>query len=113
MSTLEVRLGEYLAMRRALGYGLARQEKLLAQYLAFLADRGESQVTIASALVWAKLPAGGEAWWSYRLGAIRPFARVTVQVPVGVLRWLGRKLVVCRELCMCDGCRRYCGAAEL
>jgi hypothetical protein len=38
---------------------------------------------------------------------------VTVQVPVGVLRWLGRKLVVCRELCMCDGCRRYCGAAEL
>jgi len=80
MSTLEVRLGEYLAMRRALGYGLARQEKLLAQYLAFLADRGESQVTIASALVWAKLPAGGEAWWSYRLGAIRPFARYLVSV---------------------------------
>jgi integrase len=80
VNTLEGRLDEYLAMRRALGYGLARQEKLLAQYLAFLADRGESQVTIANALEWAKLPAGGEAWWSYRLGAIRPFARYLVSV---------------------------------
>lgn len=80
MSTLKVRLDEYLAMRRALGYGLSRQEKLLRQYLAFLAQQGESQVTIASALAWAKLPACAEAWWSYRLGALRPFARYLVSV---------------------------------
>lgn len=80
MSTLDARLGEYLTMRRALGYGLRRQEKLLAQYLAFLAERGETQVTIASAVEWAKLPAGGEAWWSYRLAAIRAFARYLVSV---------------------------------
>lgn len=80
MSTLDARLEEYLAMRRALGYGLRRQEKLLGQYLAFLAARGESHVTIASALEWAKLPAGGEAWWSYRLAATRAFARYLVSV---------------------------------
>lgn len=80
MNPLEVRLDEYLAMRRALGYGLGRQEKLLRQYLVFLAQRGETQVTIASALEWAKLPAGGEAWWSYRLTALRPFARYLVSV---------------------------------
>jgi integrase len=80
MSTLDARLDEYLAMRRALGYGLRRQEKLLRQYLAFLAKHGETQVTIASALEWAKLPAGGESWWSYRLAALRAFARYLVSV---------------------------------
>lgn len=80
MSPLAVRLDEYLAMRRALGYGLRRQEKLLHQYLAFLAERGETQVTIANALEWAKLPAGGEAWWSYRLAGVRAFARYLVSV---------------------------------
>jgi integrase len=80
MSSLDTRLSEYLAMRRALGYGLRRQEKLLRQYLTFLAARGETQVTITSALQWAKLPASAEAWWSYRLAAIRGFARYLVSV---------------------------------
>lgn len=80
MSGLELRLGEYLATRRALGYGLRRQEKLLIQFLVFLADRGETQVTVASALAWARVPAGGEAWWSYRLAAVRGFARHLVSV---------------------------------
>lgn len=75
MSSLDVRLVEYLAMRRALGYGLRRQEKLLRQFLGFLKDRGETRVTTASALEWARLPAGGEAWRSYRLAAVRGFAR--------------------------------------
>jgi integrase len=69
------RLDEYLAMRRALGYGLRRQEKLLVQYLNWLGDRGEDQITTANALAWATQPAGGAAWRSYRLAAVRGFAR--------------------------------------
>ena len=34
MIALEDRLAGYLAMRRALGYRLARAEKLLAQFIA-------------------------------------------------------------------------------
>lgn len=80
MSPLKTRLGEYLAMRRGLGYQLARQEKLLGQYLAFLNERAETQVTVQNALEWAKLPAGGEAWRGYRLAAVRAFARYLVSV---------------------------------
>jgi integrase len=72
---LRDRLAEYLAMRRALGYRLRRQEKLLLQYLDWLAARGEDQITTANALAWATLPAGGAAWRSYRLAAVRGFAR--------------------------------------
>jgi hypothetical protein len=36
MSPLHDQLGDYLRIRRALGYKLARAEKLLAQFIAFL-----------------------------------------------------------------------------
>ena len=39
MSALDDRLGEYLAVRRALGYKLARAEKLLAQFIAWRRTR--------------------------------------------------------------------------
>lgn len=42
MNFLRQALADYLAVRRALGYRLARAEKLLAQFLAFVEDRGES-----------------------------------------------------------------------
>lgn len=80
MNPLRTRLDEYLAMRRGLGYGLARQEKLLGQYLSFLDERAETQITVHNALAWAKLPAGGKAWWSQRLAAVRAFARYLVSV---------------------------------
>ena len=41
MIALEDRLAGYLAVRRALGYRLARAEKLLAQFIAWLQERGE------------------------------------------------------------------------
>lgn len=72
---LRERLGDYLALRRALGYRLARPEKLLNQFLDHLERRGETVITIAAALDWARLPAGGSAnWWAYRLAAVRGFA---------------------------------------
>ena len=68
-------LADYLALRRALGYRLARPEKLLGQFLDHLERAGESRITVAVALDWARLPANGSSnWWAYRLSAVRAFA---------------------------------------
>ena len=68
-------LADYLAVRRALGYRLARPEKLLGQFLDYLEDAGAATVTAAAALAWARLPASGDSnWWAYRLSAVRGFA---------------------------------------
>lgn len=67
--------GDYLALRRALGYRMARPEKLLNQFLDHLDSRGETVITVAAALDWARLPAAGTSnWWAYRLSAVRGFA---------------------------------------
>jgi integrase len=72
---LQDQLADYLALRRALGYRMARPEKLLHQFLDHLAHREEWRITVASALDWARLPAnGGSNWWAYRLSAVRGFA---------------------------------------
>jgi hypothetical protein len=72
---LHAGLADYLALRRALGYRLARPEKLLNQFLDHLEHAGESRITVAVALDWARQPAGGDSnWWAYRLGAVRGFA---------------------------------------
>jgi integrase len=68
-------LGDYLALRRALGYRMARPEKLLNQFPGHLDSRGETVITVAAALDWARLPAAGTSnWWAYRLSAVRGFA---------------------------------------
>lgn len=73
--TLRGQLAGYLALRRALGYRLARPEKLLGQFLDHLDRAGQSRVTVAVALDWARLPAnGGSNWWACRLSAVRGFA---------------------------------------
>ncbi len=72
---LRHQLTDYLALRRALGYRLVRPEKLLNQFLDHLECRGESRITVATALDWARLPAEGDSnWWAYRLTAVRGFA---------------------------------------
>lgn len=71
---LREQLASYLALRRALGYRLARPEKLLGQFLDHLESIGESRITSAVALDWARLPAGGGSnWWAYRLSVVRGF----------------------------------------
>jgi integrase len=72
---LRDQLADYLALRRALGYRLARPEKLLGQFLGHLEQAGESRITVQTALDWARLPADGSStWWAYRLAAVRGFA---------------------------------------
>ena len=75
MTPLRRALADYLAMRRALGYRLARAEKLLAQFLAYLEDRGETRLRTETALAWATLPTGTDpSWWTSRLTVVRSFA---------------------------------------
>lgn len=72
---LREQLADYLALRRALGYRLARPEKLVNQFLDHLDRNGETTITVANALDWARLPANGSSnWWAYRLAAVRGFA---------------------------------------
>jgi integrase len=72
---LRDQLADYLALRRALGYRMARPEKLLNQFLGYLEHHDASRITVTNGLDWARLPAnGGSNWWAYRLSAVRGFA---------------------------------------
>lgn len=74
MSSLRLAVGDYLAMRRALGFKLDREEKLLPRFADFIADRGEQHVTVDAAVAWATLPAASAGWWASRLQIARGFA---------------------------------------
>ncbi len=76
MNTLSESIDEYLAMRRALGFGLKGTERKLRRFAAFMAERGASTITVALALEWATTsktvpPAESAAI----LTAVRGFAR--------------------------------------
>jgi integrase len=64
----------YLQVRRALGYKMARPEKLLAQFVSHLEQAGAVTVTTGQALAWSVLPGGDPAWHAYRLTVVRGFA---------------------------------------
>jgi len=67
-------IADYLAVRRSLGFRLARPEKLLAQFAGYLEQAGAATVTTEHALAWAVLPGGDPAWHAYRLAVARGFA---------------------------------------
>lgn len=76
MSALHAELDRYLAIRRAVGFKLARAELLLADFLRYLEAAGTDTVTTENALAWASLPANGSSsWWGHRLSVVRTFAR--------------------------------------
>jgi len=74
MSALSQAVADYLAVRRSLGYKLARPEKLLGQFTAYLEQAGAATVTAEHALAWAVLPGGDPSWHAYRLAVARGFA---------------------------------------
>lgn len=75
MTALHQGLVDYLAVHRALGFQLKRDEKLLEQFLAYLEEHGEERVTVKTALAWATLPRDADrSWWSCRLSIVRGFA---------------------------------------
>jgi integrase len=94
-------LDGYLDLRRGLGFKLARDEKLLRQFIAWAQDRGASTVTADDALAWAVLP-GRDAsrWQRMRLSAVRGFARYlatldpAAEIPPPVVLPAGRRRAV-------------------
>lgn len=81
-------LGDYLRVRRALGFKLEGTETLLTQFLTYLQAHDADTITIEHALGFATAPDGASArWHALRLSAIRCFARwaaasdPSVQVP--------------------------------
>ena len=65
---------DYLAVRRSLGFRMARPEKLLPQLAGYLERAGAATVTTEHALAWAVLPGGTPSWHAYRLAVARGFA---------------------------------------
>jgi integrase len=98
---LRAALVDYLALRRALGFALRRDEKLLAQFLTYLEEHGKDTVTVADALAWASLPTGASpAWLGFRMSVVRGFTGylhtldANVQVPPrGLLPGTSRRAV--------------------
>jgi hypothetical protein len=69
-------LTEYLAVRRSLGFKLARDGLLLEQFVSFCEQAGVSRVTSELALAWVSAPPKASAGWlGMRLTVVRGFAR--------------------------------------
>jgi integrase/recombinase XerD len=78
VSALRAAAGEYLAMRRALGFRLTTQGQHLMSFVAFCEQRGAVRVTADLAAEWATRTARGssdEVYQARRLDAVRIFAR--------------------------------------
>jgi integrase/recombinase XerD len=75
VNTLPDLVEQYVGLRRSLGFKLARPGQLLTQFAVYCQKAGADVVTTELALAWARQPAGHRLWWSYRLSAVRSFAR--------------------------------------
>lgn len=68
-------LADYLAVRRALGFKLARNELLLEQFIGFCEQAGAATITGSLALAWVNSPADpSPSWLALRLSVVRGFA---------------------------------------
>ncbi|MEP6815231.1 MAG: tyrosine-type recombinase/integrase [Marmoricola sp.] len=76
MSPLGESLEDYLTIRRALGYKLETQGRMLADFVAFADAAGARNITTDLALAWALLPpAATPGWAARRLRVVQGFAR--------------------------------------
>jgi integrase/recombinase XerD len=72
---LQIELEQYLALRRALGFKLDGEGRLLSQFVAHIEDREARSVTAEDAIEWATLPAhASPRWHARRLSMARRFA---------------------------------------
>jgi integrase len=75
MTDLHAAAGEYLAIRRALGFQLRGHDRLLDDFIAFLTDTAASTITTATAVAWATRPVGLQpVRYAQRLCVVRGFA---------------------------------------
>ena len=76
MSALRDAAHEYLQVRRALGFKLGQQGRMLLQFVDFVDRPGAAVITTGLALEWASQPAAGsQMWWHQRLAVVRGFAQ--------------------------------------
>ena len=78
MSALRARAGEYLAMRRTLGFRLTTQGRHLMSFVRFCEERSADHVTADLAVEWATQTRRGsssEVYQARRLDVVRIFAR--------------------------------------
>ena len=76
MIDLATTVDEYLRVRRALGFKLERETRLLPAFVAFLHRHRGASITTDLALRWAMEPTDASTtWWAKRLGMVRGFAR--------------------------------------
>ena len=74
-SVMSGHVGDYLRLRRALGFKLEREGRWLHQFATHLAAAGETKLTSAAALAWAAQPAPEQSNQpANRLGVVRRFA---------------------------------------
>lgn len=91
--TLEQALNDYLGVRRALGYKLADNERVLREFVAYMQTADATTVTTELAVTWAAQPSGRSGLrCAKRLAMVRGFARhlkaidaATEVPPFGVL----------------------------
>ena len=76
MTALRRHLQDYLTLRRALGYRLAREGMLLPAFITFLEAHRSPHITTAAALAWATQPVDATpSWIAKRLTMVRGWAR--------------------------------------
>jgi integrase/recombinase XerD len=67
---------EYLAIRRALGFQLVNQGRLLMEFVDYLEHAETTRLTTTMAVAWARQPAQADpSWWGQRLSVVRGFAQ--------------------------------------
>ena len=75
MSGLQAHVDDYLRLRRALGFKLKEDERVLGQLVGYLETAGAETVTSELAIRWARLPVGVHLnHWAKRLRIARGFA---------------------------------------
>jgi integrase len=75
MIPLRQALGDYLRLRRRLGFQLKATEQYLEKFVAFVEQAGAVRITTELAVMWAKQPVDAHPHqWSRRLGIVRGFA---------------------------------------
>jgi integrase len=75
VSELRCHSQDYLSIRRALGYKLVGEGRLLADLVRFLDDAGASTITTALAVAWTTKVTGSAAYLARRMRVARSFAR--------------------------------------
>jgi len=75
MTELRSAMADYFALRRALGFKLDRDEKLLAQFLDYLQARNTSRITVDHAVAWVNTARqASPGWLAFRMAVVRGFA---------------------------------------